>query len=52
LAAAVPTSLLVVGISAATAVLPRLRARQIQWRLATIVGGVINSAARERSADR
>jgi uncharacterized membrane protein YfcA len=39
LAAAVPTSLLVVGISSATAVLPRLRARQIQWRLAAVVGG-------------
>jgi len=38
LAAAVPTSLLVVGISSVTAVLPRLRARQIQWRLAGIVG--------------
>ncbi|GAA2636552.1 sulfite exporter TauE/SafE family protein [Paractinoplanes durhamensis] len=39
LAAAVPTSLLVVGISSTTAVFPRLRARQIQWRLAGIVGG-------------
>jgi hypothetical protein len=39
LAAAVPTSLLVVGISSATAVLPRLRARQIQWRLAAVIGG-------------
>ncbi|WP_432506675.1 sulfite exporter TauE/SafE family protein [Kineococcus arenarius] len=37
LAAAVPTSLLVVGISSATAVLPRLR--QVQWRLAGVVGG-------------
>ena len=36
LAAAVPTSLLVVGISAATAVLPRLR--QVQWRLAAVFG--------------
>jgi uncharacterized membrane protein YfcA len=36
LAAAVPTSLLVVGISSATAVLPRLR--QVQWRLAGIFG--------------
>ena len=38
LAAAVPTSLLVVGISSVTAVLPRRRRRQIQWRLAGIVG--------------
>ena len=36
LAAAVPTSLLVVGISSAAAVLPRLR--QVQWRLAAIFG--------------
>ncbi len=34
LAEAVPTSLLVVGISSAAAVLPRLR--QVQWRLAAI----------------
>ncbi len=45
LAAAVPTSLLVVGISSATAVLPRLRARQIQWRIAGIVGGTGAAAA-------
>ena len=45
LAAAVPTSLLVVGISAATAALPRLRARQIQWRIAAIVGGSGAAAA-------
>jgi len=45
LAAAVPTSLLVVGISSATAVLPRLRARQIQWRLAAVVGGAGAMAA-------
>lgn len=38
LAAAVPTSLLVVGISSAAALLPRLRARQIRWRIAGIVG--------------
>ncbi|SCF35408.1 hypothetical protein GA0074696_4761 [Micromonospora purpureochromogenes] len=38
LSAAVPTSLLVVGISSATALLPRLRARQIRWRIAGIVG--------------
>lgn len=36
LAQAVPTSLLVVGISSATAVLPRLR--QVQWRLVAIFG--------------
>ncbi|HEY8788707.1 MAG TPA: sulfite exporter TauE/SafE family protein [Actinopolymorphaceae bacterium] len=34
LSAAVPTSLLVVGISSATAVIPRLR--RVQWRLAAI----------------
>jgi len=37
LAAAVPASLIVVGISSVTAVLPRLR--QVQWRLAAVVGG-------------
>jgi len=37
LAAAVPTSLIVVGISSITAVLPRLR--RVQWRLAAVVGG-------------
>lgn len=37
LAAAVPTSLVVVGTSSITAVLPRLR--QVQWRLAAVVGG-------------
>jgi uncharacterized membrane protein YfcA len=36
LAAAVPMSLLVVGISSAAAVLPRLR--EVQWRLAAIFG--------------
>ncbi|MFF5180330.1 sulfite exporter TauE/SafE family protein [Micromonospora sp. NPDC000316] len=39
LAAAVPTSLLVVGISSATALLPRLRAGLVRWRLAAIIGG-------------
>jgi uncharacterized membrane protein YfcA len=39
LAAAVPTSMLVVGISSAAALLPRLRARQIRWRIAALVGG-------------
>lgn len=38
LSAAVPTSLLVVGISAATAVGPRILARQVQWRIAAVVG--------------
>ncbi len=36
LAEAVPTSLLVVGISSAAAVLPRLR--QVQWRIAAVFG--------------
>ncbi|MEN3614282.1 sulfite exporter TauE/SafE family protein [Plantactinospora sp. ZYX-F-223] len=31
--------MLVVGISSAVAVLPRVRARQVQWRIAAIVGG-------------
>ena len=39
LAAAVPTSLLVVGISSASAVLPRLRQGQVQWRIAAVFGG-------------
>ena len=43
--AAVPTSLLVVGISSATALLPRLRARQIQWRIAVVVGAAGAAAA-------
>lgn len=45
LSAAVPTSLLVVGISSATALLPRLRARQIRWRIAAIVGAAGAAAA-------
>jgi uncharacterized membrane protein YfcA len=45
LAAAVPTSLLVVGISSATALLPRLRSRLVQWRIAAIVGGTGAAAA-------
>jgi uncharacterized protein len=45
LAAAVPTSLLVVGISSATAVLPRLRARQVRWRIAAVVGASGAAAA-------
>ena len=43
LSVAVPTSLLVVGISSATAVLPRLR--QVQWRLAAIFGATGAAAA-------
>ncbi|MFI0448195.1 TSUP family transporter [Actinomadura sp. 6N118] len=39
LAAAIPTSLLVVGISSATAVLPRIRTGQVRWRIAAVVGG-------------
>jgi uncharacterized membrane protein YfcA len=38
LSVAVPTSLLVVGISAAAAVVPRVRAGHVQWRLAAVVG--------------
>jgi uncharacterized membrane protein YfcA len=45
LGAAVPTSLLVVGISSAAALLPRLRARQIRWRIAAIVGAAGAAAA-------
>jgi uncharacterized membrane protein YfcA len=45
LAAAVPTSLLVVGISSATALLPRLKAGLVQWRIAGIVGGTGAAAA-------
>ena len=43
LAEAVPTSLLVVGISSAAAVLPRLR--QVQWRLAAIFAATGAAAA-------
>ncbi|MGC4808266.1 sulfite exporter TauE/SafE family protein [Micromonospora sp. DT233] len=45
LAAAVPTSLLVVGISSATALLPRLGAGLVQWRIAGIIGGTGAAAA-------
>lgn len=38
LSAAVPTSLLVVGVSSATGVLPRLRTGQVQWRIAAVFG--------------
>jgi hypothetical protein len=39
LAAAIPTSLLVVGISSASALLPRLREGHVQWRIAAVFGG-------------
>ncbi len=45
LAAAVPTSLLVVGISSATALLPRLPAGQIAWRIAGVFGAAGAAAA-------
>ena len=45
LAAAVPTSLLVVGVSSATAVLPRLRHGQVQWRIAGVFGAAGAGAA-------
>jgi uncharacterized protein len=38
LSAAVPTSLLVVGASSATGVLPRLRTGQVRWRIAAVFG--------------
>jgi uncharacterized membrane protein YfcA len=43
LAAAIPTSLIVVGISAAVAVLPRLKL--VQWRLAGVFAGTGAAAA-------
>ncbi|MDP9408560.1 MAG: sulfite exporter TauE/SafE family protein [Actinomycetota bacterium] len=43
LAAAVPTSLLVVGISSATALLPRLR--EVRWRIAVVFGAAGTAAA-------
>lgn len=45
LAAAVPTSLLVVGTSSAAAVVPRLRSGQVQWRIAGVFGGAGMPAA-------
>ncbi|MDG6110433.1 sulfite exporter TauE/SafE family protein [Dactylosporangium aurantiacum] len=47
LRAAVPTSLLVVGISSAAAVLPRLRGGQVRWRIAAVFGaaGVVSAFA-------
>jgi uncharacterized membrane protein YfcA len=38
LAGAVPMSLLVVGVSSATALLPRLRRGQLSWRIAGVLG--------------
>ncbi|WP_037970837.1 sulfite exporter TauE/SafE family protein [Streptosporangium amethystogenes] len=38
-ASAVPASLLVVGVSSASAVLPRIRAGQVRWRIAAVFGG-------------
>lgn len=43
LSAAIPASLLVVGISSATAALPRLR--DVRWRIAAVVGGAGAAAA-------
>lgn len=45
LSVAVPTSLLVVGVSSATAVLPRLRQRQVAWRIAGVFGAAGAGAA-------
>ena len=45
LAAAVPTSLLVIGVSSTTALLPRLRGGQIAWRIAGVFGAAGAAAA-------
>ncbi len=45
LSAAIPTSLLVVAISAATALLPRLRHDRVQWRIAGVFGAAGAAAA-------
>ncbi len=45
LSAAVPTSLIVVGVSSATAVLPRLRSGQVAWRIAAVFGAAGAGAA-------
>jgi uncharacterized protein len=45
LASAVPASLLVVGFSSATASLPRVRAGQVRWRIAAVVGAAGAAAA-------
>ncbi|MDQ3627283.1 MAG: TSUP family transporter, partial [Actinomycetota bacterium] len=50
LTAAIPTSLLVVGISSAAAVVPRLRQGQVQWRIAAVFGAAGGGAAFAGSA--
>jgi uncharacterized membrane protein YfcA len=45
LSEAVPMSLLVVGVSSATALLPRLRHGQIAWRIAAVFGAAGGAAA-------
>jgi uncharacterized membrane protein YfcA len=45
LASAVPASLLVVGVSSASAVVPRVRAGQVRWRIAAVFGGAGAAAA-------
>lgn len=45
LSAAIPTSLLVVGVSSATAVLPRLRSNEVRWRIAGVFGTAGAAAA-------
>ncbi len=39
LASAIPTSLVVVGVSSASAVIPRIRQGEVQWRIAGVFGG-------------
>jgi uncharacterized membrane protein YfcA len=45
LSAAVPSSLVVVGVSSATAVAPRLRSGEVQWRIAGVFGAAGAGAA-------
>lgn len=45
LSSAVPTSLVVVGVSSAGAVLPRLRSRQVEWSTAGVFGAAGAAAA-------
>jgi uncharacterized membrane protein YfcA len=58
LSQALPTSLLVVGTTAAAAAYPRARAGQVRWRLAGIVAGagvpaaVLGTAVNHRVSDR
>lgn len=42
---AIPTSLIVVAISSGTALIPRLRSGQVQWRTAAVFGGAGGFAA-------